>query len=136
MKNKHVFDLLLTLPVSVAKAAFVPVLSMVALNVTDYITGILAAKVRPKKISSSVGIKGIFKKIGMWCLVFMGFALDILVGHLGITLPFQFSVTALTAIWISVNECISILENIRDMDIKVPDFMRKIIDLLEEDIIK
>lgn len=136
MKNKHVFDLLVALPVSVAKAAFVPVLSMVALNVTDYITGLLAAKVRPKKISSSVGIKGIVKKIGMWCLVFMGFALDLLIEHLGITLPFRFSVTALTAIWISVNECISILENVHDMGITVPDFINKIIDLLEEDIIK
>ena len=54
----------------------VPVLVLVALNITDYITGLFAAKYRGQKISSYIGFRGIAKKICMWLLIGLGATVD------------------------------------------------------------
>ena len=56
----------------------VPVLILAGLNFTDYITGILASKRRNELVTSDKGLWGIVKKIGMWILVGLGWAMDCL----------------------------------------------------------
>lgn len=46
-----------------------PVLLMVACNVLDYATGLMASTYRSQDINSYKSIKGIMKKVCMWLLV-------------------------------------------------------------------
>ncbi|MFA9380483.1 MAG: phage holin family protein, partial [Acetanaerobacterium sp.] len=54
----------------------VPVYMLVLLNVTDYITGILAAKYRSEPVNSNKGFRGIVKKVCMLVIVAIGGAVD------------------------------------------------------------
>ena len=108
----------------------IPMMLLVVCNLFDYATGILASKYRLQKIESYKGIKGIAKKIGMWLLVIVGAIMDALleysVAQLGIVVPFTFMIAAIVAIWIICNELISILENLKDMEVPLPDFLMKL----------
>lgn len=108
----------------------VPMVLLVFCNLVDYATGILASKYRKQKIESYKGMKGIAKKIGMWLLVIVGAIMDALLGYsivqFGIVVPFTFMIAAVVAIWIICNELISILENLKDMEVPLPDFLMKL----------
>ena len=105
----------------------VPVLLMVACNVLDYATGLMASTYRSQDINSYKSIRGIMKKVCMWLLVVVGAVIDQLLLYAsqtaGITLPFTFLVACIVAIWIICNEIISILENIKDMGVAIPAFL-------------
>lgn len=108
----------------------IPIVLLVVCNIIDYVTGILASKFRGQEISSYKGIKGISKKIGMWLLIVVGAILDELivysVAQLGVVMPFTFIVSCVVAVWIICNELISILENLKDMEVPLPDFLMKL----------
>ena len=108
-----------------------PVCLMVACNVIDYITGLVAAKYREENINSYKGLRGIIKKVCMWLLVVVGAVVDSLLAYsaetVGITLPFTFLVACVVAIWIICNEIISILENIGDIGVDLPPFLEGIV---------
>ena len=111
---------------------YIPVLLMVACNIIDYITGLMAAKYRTdNKISSYKSIKGIQKKVSMWLLVVDGAILDQLIQYasttIGITIPVSFLVACVVAVWIICNEIISILENIIDIGVSVPAFLMPLV---------
>lgn len=114
----------------------VPVLIMVVCNITDYVTAIMAAPNRGQKVSSDIGAKGIKKKVSMWLLVFVGFMLDVMIDYAsssaGITIPAKMVVALFVCIWIICNEMISILENISDMGVPVPAFLRKLIKYIKK----
>lgn len=108
----------------------IPIVLLVICNIIDYVTGILASKFRGQEISSYKGIKGITKKIGMWLLIVVGAILDELivysVAQLGLVMPFTFVISCVVAVWIICNELISILENLKDMEVPLPDFLMKL----------
>lgn len=108
-------------------ALAVPILLLVGCNIIDYATGIAASKFRGQEISSYKGIKGITKKICMWLLIIVGAIVDELivyaVAQIGFAFPFTFMVSCVVAIWIICNELISILENIKDIGVPLPDFL-------------
>lgn len=108
----------------------IPIVLLVVCNIIDYVTGILASKFRGQEISSYKGIKGIAKKIGMWLLIVVGAILDELivysVAQLGVVMPFTFIVSCVVAVWLICNELISILENLKDMEVPLPDFLMKL----------
>ena len=105
----------------------IPVILMVACNVLDYATGLMASTYRSQDINSYKSIRGIMKKVCMWLLVVAGAVIDQLLLYasqtVGITLPFTFLVACIVAIWIICNEIISILENIKDMGVTIPAFL-------------
>ena len=105
----------------------VPVLLMVACNVLDYATGLMASTYRSQDINSYKSIRGIMKKVCMWLLVVVGAVIDQLLLYAsqtaGITLPFTFLISCIVAIWITCNELISILENIVDIGVTIPTFL-------------
>ena len=105
----------------------IPMVLLVACNLIDYATGILASKFRGQEISSYKGMKGITKKIGMWLLVLVGAIMDKLIAYsvaqLGLVFPIQFMIAAVVALWIICNELISILENLKDMEVPLPGFL-------------
>lgn len=106
----------------------IPVLLLVGCNIIDYITGLMAAKFREDGgISSYKSIRGIYKKIGMWILVIIGAFADILIQYsiecAGIEMTVPFVVATVVAVWLVVNEFISILENLKDSGVKIPPFL-------------
>ena len=100
----------------------IPVFIMVGCNIIDYITGLIASKYRQEQINSYKGMRGIVKKVCMWLLVIVGAMLDVLIKYatqtMGFNIQVPFIVATLVAVWIVVNEIISILENIVDIGIE------------------
>jgi toxin secretion/phage lysis holin len=125
---KLLFTAVLGFLSSILGTLYIPVLLMVACNLIDYITGLMAAKYRPDGgISSYRSMKGIIKKVTMWLLVVVGAIIDQLLLYasetLGFTMPFTFLVACVVAIWIICNEIISILENMVDIGVSIPAFL-------------
>lgn len=115
---------------------YIPVLLMVACNVIDYITGLMAAPFRPDGISSYRSMRGITKKVTMWLLVVVGAIIDRLLLYasetIGFAMPFQFLVACIVAIWIICNELISILENMVDIGVSIPGFLLPIVKSIKK----
>lgn len=113
----------------------VPLAILVGFNIIDYITGITAAKNRGQKIDSAKGLGGIVKKILMWLLVIVAYMVDALIvysaNRLGINIAFTTTIASITCVWLAVNECISILENIVDAGVEVPSFLATVVKNLK-----
>lgn len=111
---------------------FVPVVLMVLCNITDYATGLMASAYRGDTISSYKSMKGIIKKLGMWIMVEVGWIMDLIVDYTIQTFGWNFHwstcIACLVAVWIVVNELISIKENVKAMGTNVPAFVDKITD--------
>ena len=105
----------------------IPLFLMLGCNIVDYFTGLMASQYREEKISSYKSIKGIYKKVCMWLLVLVGSWFDMLIEYsiqsagLDLQLPYIFA--TLVAVWLVVNEMISILENMLDAKVKIPPFL-------------
>lgn len=126
-KFKAVFTAIFSTIVSWLGVLAIPVFIMVACNVIDYITGLVASRYRDEPINSYKSFRGIAKKICMWLLVIVGALVDQLILYagntVGIKLPFTFLIACVVAIWIVCNEMISILENVKDIGVKLPPFL-------------
>ncbi|MBQ7816153.1 MAG: phage holin family protein [Oscillospiraceae bacterium] len=112
-----------------------PFYMLVLTNVVDYATGIVAAKHRHEKISSEIGFWGIFKKICMWALVWVGWVTDFIVGQLTqlvhLDISFAGIVPLVVILWLMINELISILENISDIGVNI-GWLNKLIHFVLE----
>jgi len=116
----------------------VPVFLLVGCNLVDYFTGLCAAKYRTENINSYKGIRGIIKKVCMWLLVLIGAWIDILVSYAvecaGISLNLPFIVATVVAVWLVVNEIISILENMIDIGVTMPPFLMPIVRYIKKQV--
>lgn len=114
----------------------VPVFLLVGCNVIDYITGLLAAPYRTQTVSSYKGIRGIIKKVCMWLLVLVGAWMDILINYAtecaGLQVMLPFIVAVVVAVWLTLNEIISILENIIDIGVPLPPFLLPIVKHIKQ----
>lgn len=112
-----------------------PVVLLVISNVTDYITGITASKYRKEQVSSYKGIRGIYKKVGMWILIFVGWMMDMLVNYtvqyIGLTISLPYIVATVVAVWLICNEIISILENLIDIGVEIPPFLMPLAKMIK-----
>lgn len=114
----------------------IPMYVLVACNVVDYLTGLMAAPHRGEHPNSYKGFNGIAKKVCMWILVGVGAMIDVLITYAaeqvspGFMEPFI--VAIVVALWLAFNEMISILENIRDIGVVLPPFMLKLITKLKK----
>ena len=121
---------------SVLGVLYVPVLLMVACNVIDYVTGLMAVCSREEKLSSYKGMRGITKKVCMWLLVVVGAIVDTLLKHAshvaGIDIHMNFLVACVVCVWIICNELLSILENISDIGVPLPPFLMPIVEMIKK----
>lgn len=126
-KIKVVFVAVMSTLLSCLGILAVPVLILSGLNVTDYITGIIASKYRDEQVTSYKGIRGICKKVGMWILVGVGWVMDVLINYaseyVGLSIKLPFVVATVVAVWLICNEIISILENLLDIGVDMPPFL-------------
>ena len=115
-----------------------PVILMVVCNIIDYVTGLLASPYRKEDINSYKSIRGRAKKVCMWLLVVVGAVIDQLIIYagntVGYTMPFTFLVACIVAIWIICNEIISVLENITDMGVTVPGFLKPLVEHIKSQV--
>jgi toxin secretion/phage lysis holin len=72
--------------------------------VLDYLTGVMKAIIK-KEVSSEIGMRGIFKKIGMYICIIVAVQLERLINQPG-------TIRNLVAYGFCINEGISILENL------------------------
>lgn len=116
----------------------VPVFLLVGCNVIDYVTGLWAAGYRTENINSYKGIRGIIKKVCMWLLVLIGAWLDILINYAiesaGVSLHLPFIVATVVAVWLVVNEIISILENMIDIGVDMPPFLLPVVKYIKKQV--
>ena len=117
----------------------VPVFLLVGCNIIDYITGLMAAPYREDgSISSYKGIRGIIKKVCMWLLVLIGAWIDILINYAvecaGVSLTIPFIVATVVAVWLVVNEIISILENMLDIGVAMPPFLLPVVRYIKKQV--
>lgn len=97
--------------------------TLVFLVITDYVLGITAAGINGE-INSSVGFKGIFRKVILFVPVGVAYALDQVLGS---------EVLRNMAIWFYIgNEGISIIENLGKAGVPIPKFMREILVQLRD----
>lgn len=87
----------------------------------DYLTGVISG-IYNKELSSKIGFKGILKKFAMIIVVAMCVLIDKLLGETGLIRTF-------ILYYFVANEGISIIENLAEMDIKLPE---KILNALEQ----
>ncbi len=116
----------------------IPVFLMVGCNIIDYITGLIASKYRQEQINSYKGMRGIIKKVCMWLLVVVGAMVDVLIKYatqtMGFNIQIPFIIATLVAVWIVVNEIISILENLVDIGIDLPPFLMPIVKRIKKEV--
>ena len=96
--------------------------------IIDFIMGLMVAYSK-RELSSSIGFKGIFKKVSMFCLVGISHVIDMYV--LGDTATLR---TAVALFYVS-NEGISILENANNLGIPIPLFLKTRLLNIEEQIV-
>ena len=112
----------------------VPIIMLIGAMIIDYATGMMAAWTN-SELSSKRGVKGIVKKVGYMALVVAAMILDWLIyqGLQQINLDLHYSVffAVLVAVWLIINELISVLENLSRIGVPIPNFMKKLIDRLK-----
>ena len=95
--------------------------SLLIVIVIDYLTGIASA-IYNKELSSKVGFKGIIKKFCYLLVVALSVVIDKLLGQGGL-------IRTLVIYFFVANDGLSIVENMAEMNIKLP---KKLIDALEQ----
>ena len=124
---------------AVLGAGLVSYLGTLAVPMLDYITGMIKAYIRAE-LNSKFGIKGILKKLCYMVMVAVGAAVDYLlrgaVIGAGITLDVKLFFGMLVTVWLTINELISVMENLAA--IGVPGFPRleKILERLKNTVSK
>ena len=99
--------------------------ALIAFVVIDYITGVMCA-ITDKKLSSSVGFKGICRKVLIFTLVGIGNIVDVYVLGQGGVLR-----TAVIFFYLS-NEGVSILENSAHLGLPIPEKLKEVLEQLHD----
>ena len=103
---------------------------LLACSIVDYITGMLAAK-KEGVISSKTGMWGIVKKLLYYIEVAIAILIDWTIINvaksIGVEVPITTFFGLLVAIWIMINELVSILENLTRLETPMPSFLVRIV---------
>lgn len=95
--------------------------SLIIVMIVDYLTGIVSAFYN-KNLSSKVGFKGILKKMCYFCVIALAVVIDNLTGTSG-------TIRSLVIYFFVANDGLSIIENMAEMGIKLP---QRLIDALDQ----
>lgn len=104
------------------------------LNLTDYLTGTIKAKIK-KTESSNKGLIGILKKFCYWILIGISFLISYMLMQIGsklnINLEFIMLFGWFTLTCLIINESRSIIENLVEIGIDVPIFLKNGLETYE-----
>ena len=123
MKNiiSDIVSVILTTIVYVLGGVDIALKSLIIIVIIDYLTGVASAFYN-KKLSSRIGLKGIIKKFCYFLVVALAVIIDNLMGQSGV-------IRTLVIYFFVANDGISVIENMADMDVKLP---KKLIDALDD----
>lgn len=112
----------------------IPLAVLMGAMLIDYITG-MAGAACTGEINSRVGVTGIIKKAGYLALVAVGMVVDYLINsalvNIGINFRIYYCFGMIITIWLIINELISILENLGELNIPLPQFLVKTVKTLK-----
>lgn len=112
-----------------------PVIVLAIVMAADYITGVLAAWFSGT-LSSRVGLLGIIKKFCYLFAVVVAIVIDYVITtaavDTGMDLGNFHIFGLLVTIWLTLNECISILENLSEIGVPLPGFLSAIVKRLKK----
>lgn len=91
----------------------------------DYISGIIKAFIN-KELSSKIGLKGILKKVGVLVVVALAVLIDKITGESG-------AVRTLVIYYFVANEGLSIIENLGEAGLPIPDVIKKALKSLKNE---
>lgn len=115
-------------------ALAVPIIILMVMMVLDYLSGMAVAWIQ-NNLSSKIGAKGIIKKVGYMGLIVVAMGADYLIysGIIAANIDISYNMWfgLLVAVWLIINEMISILENLSKLGVPIPDFMTKLIKRLK-----
>lgn len=113
----------------------IPLAVLLAVMIGDYITGMIRAWMR-HELSSRIGVQGIVKKLAYLIAVAVGCVVDWILqgalGQIGVEMAGAYFVGLTLTIWLVLNECISILENLGQIGIPLPGFLMQLIQRLKK----
>ena len=101
------------------------IIALILFAVIDYITGVMCA-VSDRKLSSSVGFKGICRKVLIFMLVGVANVIDIEIINSGSALR-----TAVIFLYLT-NEGLSLIENAVHLALPVPEKLRAVLEQLHD----
>ena len=111
-----------------------PLLLLVPCQMIDWFTGIAASKVQDIRIESKISYIGIVKKVCMYVLIFVGWTLDLVIAYviknMNIDIALPNFVACFVAVWLILNELLSITENCDVIGVHVP-FLSPIMKLIK-----
>ena len=117
------------------KVILIPLALLLVMMTVDYISGISAAYIKGE-LSSKVGLKGIVKKIGYIGVVIVAAVMDwVLYSGLkgvGVDIEMSYYLGLIVTIWLIINECISVLENLGEIGVPLPPFLMRAINKLKK----
>lgn len=116
-----VLSVILTTIIYILGGFDVALKSLIVIVIIDYLTGVGSAYYN-KKVSSKKGLKGIVKKFCYFLIVALAVVIDNLMGQSGV-------IRTLVIYFFVANDGISIIENMAEMDVKLP---KKLIESLED----
>lgn len=110
-----------------------------AFNVADWITGWMKSRMAHKE-SSSVGWKGVLKKLGYWLMIAVAFGASVVFIEIGKVLGINLQITTLLGWFVLasllVNEIRSICENFVEAGFNVPMILVKGLEVADKAINK
>ena len=102
--------------------------AFMVLNVADFLTGIAKAKYGNSE-NSNKGAKGVVKKLGYWIVIFIAFFISYTFNDIGNIIGIDLGISAFIGWFVLatfiVNEIRSIIENLVEIGVDVPDFLTK-----------
>lgn len=115
--------------------ALLPVLLvLLAVMVLDYITGMVKAGISGT-LNSTRGWQGLLKKLMYAVTVAIAMVADYLLyiggSQIGIDMHESAYFGTLVSIWLIINECISILENLSEIGVPMPGFLGRILQRVQ-----
>ncbi len=114
---------------------FIPVAVLTGVMALDYISG-MANAWASKTLSSKTGILGIVKKLCYLLAVAVAVVADWVIqsaaGKAGLELGNFYAFGLLVTVWLILNECISIIENLSRLGVPLPAFLVKVIEKLKK----
>lgn len=115
-------------------AMAVPLCVLTAAMAADYVSGVAAAWFAGE-LNSKKGKHGAIKKVCYMLLVFAAALCDWLaacgINYLGIEYKSEFYFGILVAVWLILNELLSILENCTQIGLPIPKFMKPLAERLK-----
>lgn len=135
--NNIIIGTVLTYIITIFEQYGLIMFTFLIFNVLDWMTGTMKARLLGKE-SSIDGLKGVCKKLGYWVLILVAFLVGenfVLIGNnLGIDLSIADYIGWITLAMLVVNEARSIIENLVQMDVYVPEVLVKGLEVAQEKI--